>query len=358
MTRLRRAGGVVLLAVLVAGCSTTASLPVAAPSSSSAPAETTVSPTSARSSPSPLPTLPPSIPLASLHGRILFTRAGHAYLDETVFTALADGTAERRLTKPGESCCPRFSPDGRQILISGLSPDGRITTAIITVDGSPVRLIPLPRSGLNLGPGPWSPDGKRIAFDGFNDADPSISGIYVGSATGGDIVRVTTTREQPMDFTADGKRLIYFESVAGFPTIGDQLSGSLFEIGIDGKGRRQLTSASLPIDWIGGEPGRLSPDGTSIVVASEGAVWVLGSDGSMATKVFDDPDGRIAINPTWSPDGQLILFGLDPSGSLATLDSAPQNVLAIVRADGTDLTTIVSTPDWKRGPEWRTTNPG
>jgi hypothetical protein len=75
-------------------------------------------------------------------------------------------------------------------------------------------------------------------------------------------------------------------------------------------------------------------------------------DGSGLTKVFQDPQGRLVITPTWSPDGRFILFGLDPPGSLAVLTVAPANGLYVVRADGTGLTPIVVSDDWKREPDW------
>jgi hypothetical protein len=76
------------------------------------------------------------------------------------------------------------------------------------------------------------------------------------------------------------------------------------------------------------------------------------ADGSTPTKLFTDRSGRLAITPTWSPDGRFILFGLDPAGSLAVVDNAPTNTLAIVDAHGKGLTGIVTSPDWKREPDW------
>jgi Tol biopolymer transport system component len=75
-------------------------------------------------------------------------------------------------------------------------------------------------------------------------------------------------------------------------------------------------------------------------------------DGSGLTKLFEDADGRFAITPTWSPDGQFVMFALDPPGTLPIIDVAPPNGLFVVRADGTDLTLILSTDDWKREPDW------
>jgi hypothetical protein len=45
-------------------------------------------------------------------------------------------------------------------------------------------------------------------------------------------------------------------------------------------------------------------------------------------------------------------FGLDAAGSLAVVDNAPTNTLAVVDAHGRGLTGIVTSPDWKREPDW------
>jgi hypothetical protein len=71
-----------LVTLVVTGC-TSGSSPEANPSA--APSAEGVSPS-------------PAIAIDDLQGKILFTRAGGTYGDETVFTADADGTNERRIT--------------------------------------------------------------------------------------------------------------------------------------------------------------------------------------------------------------------------------------------------------------------
>ena len=300
----------------------------------------------------------PTIAPAELQGTILFTRAGGKYGDETIYTANADGTNERRITDFGATCCPRWTSDGNQILIAELDPDGkRITTGIINPDGSLDHKVPLPPGTLNLGPGTWYPDGTRIAFQGWDDTDPSKTGIYIGRASdGGDLVRVTSNPQDggdlPMDVSRDGTKIFFFRSVEGFPSIGDQLDGSLFVVNADGTDLHRVTPANMPVEAPGNSGGRLSSDGRWIVFTSSGVIWKVHSDGSGLMKVFEDPDGGQAITPTWSPDGRFIMFGLDPPNTLATVDEAPANVVDVIRADGTELTPVVATDDWKREPGW------
>jgi Tol biopolymer transport system component len=300
----------------------------------------------------------PAFAGSALTGRILFTRAGRAYRDETVFTANADGTGQRRVTAPGSSCCPRWSPDGRHILMSASSPDGkRITTGIIDANGSHERKIPLPGTTLNLGPGAWSPNGARIAFEGWADKVPGVQGIYVGrSSDGGGLVRVTRCTpmqdDRPMGWSADGARVFFFRAVARFHKVSDEPLGSIFVANVSGTHLRQITPTNLPVEVAGNAGGKISRDGKWIVFTSSGVIWKIRADGSALTKLYEDTQGRLAITPTWSPDGQLILFGLDPAGSLAVTHNAPPNGLYAILADGTGLTPVILSNDWKREPDW------
>jgi Tol biopolymer transport system component len=67
------------------------------------------------------------------------------------------------------------------------------------------------------------------------------------------------------------------------------------------------------------------------------------------TKLFEDERGRFPIAPTWSPDAQYVLFALDPTNDRFT---HPANGLYVIKADGTGLTLVSGTADFKSQPEW------
>lgn len=50
----------------------------------------------------------------------------------------------------------------------------------------------------------------------------------------------------------------------------------------------------------------LSPDGRTIAIDLQGALWTLPSAGGAATRVLDD--GYDAHLPVWSPDGRRLAF--------------------------------------------------
>jgi Tol biopolymer transport system component len=286
----------------------------------------------------------------NLSGRIIFTRAGGHYGDETLFIANADGSHQRRLTGFGSNCCPRISRDGTRILLAAPGPGGRVTTATVATDGTGLTPIPLPDATLNLGPGAWAPDGKRIAFQGWDDSDHSRNGIYIGDSTdGGNLKRLTSDtigNDIPGDFSPDGKRLAFFSESPHVQSV-----GSVWLINLDGTGLKQLTPKGRVFGW---GTVRWSPDGTKILFANArtaraGALWTVRPDGTHLTKLFQDKKGRFAISPTWSPNGSQIMFALDP---IADEYQHPPNGLYVINKNGTGLKLVIGGNNFKREPDW------
>jgi Tol biopolymer transport system component len=301
-----------------------------------------------------------ALPRAALEGHILFTKTYPGDV-QAVFTANADGQHERRLTDPGQVCCGlRLSPDHTRILVmpgSGAGPQPNpVTGGTISLNGSDFKPLVLTNPTLNLVPGAWSPDGTRIAFEGWEDGNPAVTGIYTARVSdGGDLVRLTTPgglpHDTPLDYSPDGKRLVFYRAVRAEPNFPIDIGGSLWVVNVDGSDPRAIqTGGSPPAPWA-----RWSPDGARIVFATQrtaprGALWTVQLDGLQVTKLFEDAEGRFAVAPTWSPDAHHILFALDPRGQDAF--DHPANGLYVIKSDGTGLTLVSGTPDFKSNPEW------
>jgi hypothetical protein len=284
-----------------------------------------------------------------LAGRIVFVRSGGIYGYGTVFTANADGSDEHQLSDLGEACCAFATRDGERVLFDTPAPDGRKTTATLNFDGSDRVEIQLPDGTFNLGAGPLSPDGKQIAFYGFDDAHPEVTGFYIGSADGTNLVQITQDGGIAGDWSPDGSQVLFYRDP----------SQSLFIVNVDGSGERQLTPDEVAVPCCWGY--RWSPDGSRILFPDDtGILWLINADGTDLTQLFVDDKvahvRRSAITPTWSPDGTQIMFGLSrtrsPLDPSSPFDPSPPNGLYVIDADGTGLTLVIGGADFKREPSW------
>jgi dipeptidyl aminopeptidase/acylaminoacyl peptidase len=306
--------------------------------------------TSASSEPSP--PISSSQSSAPIRGRLFFTRTTGADV-QTVF--VASGGHERQLTQPGEVCCIlRVAPKGGRILVMpGGEIEPPITGGTVNMSGADFSRLALTDPTLNLVPGAWSPDGSRIAFEGWDDADPDRTGIYTAHASdGSDPTRVTTRpgnfHDVPLDFSPDGKQLVFYRSVHADPD--PHTGGSLWVVNADGSGAHQITTeASKPADWA-----RWSPEGTRILFGSErlsasGPLWTVSPSGSNLAKLFEDPNGGFALAPDWSPDGSQVAFALGLSHD--EFEHQPNAIYTIAR-DGSGLQLVNGSDDFKRQLEW------
>jgi pimeloyl-ACP methyl ester carboxylesterase len=280
--------------------------------------------------------------ITGLKGHVVFTRAGGAY-DGTIFVANADGTGQRRITGP-DRCCPWATPSGSMVVFSEGAGE-RITAVTTNLDGSRRRVLPLPKGTLSLAAGPITKNGAVIAREGFDDVHPASAGIYLTRSTDGKVIRRVTKKPFiPGDFSPDGKQLVLFSGPDGeHPS-----PGSLWIVNTNGTALRRLTPARVKVQCCFNY--RWSPDGTKIVFADFGGViWTIAPDGSKLTEVFKATDGHYAVTPTWSPDGSMIMFALDPSRNPF---ASPPNALYVIRADGSDLTQVLGGNNFKNQPYW------
>ena len=175
-----------------------------------------------------------------------------------------DGANQHQITHLNSiSLTPRWSPDATRIAFTCYVPFRGVTSAQICIYSTASnRLIAFPRfRGTNSSPA-WSPDGQQIAFMSSINGDPAI---YVARADGTHLHRITFgagVATSPTWNPKTGKQIVFVSDRAGDP-----------------------------------------------------ALYLSDADGSNAQKI-DLPDMGYVIDPSWSPNGQLLAFSWRrPSGN-------------------------------------------
>jgi hypothetical protein len=257
------------------------------------------------------------------------------------FTVSLDGGAVHDLGIV--ATCAQWWPDGSRLFVTD---DGHVghgsplRPATIAPDGSDLTSLDAAEDpGLNLGCGDVSPDGGRIALEGFGRGAAGVNGIYtVRSSDGGGVVRLTDRHDSYPQYAPDGGRLLFFRTKPGINPDG---AGALFVMNADGSALRRITPwgfAFLQAAW--------SPDGQWIAFEHPfGELYLVRPDGTDLHPVpVELPAGTGASTPQWSPDGQWIAF---------TLQQGQDANVYIVRPDGAGLHAIThvtgaqeTSPDW------------
>ena len=274
--------------------------------------------------------------------------------DNDLFLAKSDGSEPHKLVSaPDRIWYPAWSPDGKVIRFN--TGDLTFTGPLyqVSVDGTNLHLL-LP--GWHTPPdenaGRWTPDGKYFVFksgtniwalaekgDFFGKAEsqpvqltsgpmtfytplPSKDGkklFVVGALARGELTRYDTKSAafvpflsgisaDSVSFSKDGQWVAY----VSFP------EGTLWKSKLDGSQRIQLTYPPLtPVlpSW--------SPDGQQIVFygmlnRQKAKLYMVSSDGGTPRELIPE-DTEEEFDPTWSPDGTRIAFGGAPSDPTLTV---------------------------------------
>ena len=284
--------------------------------------------------------------VASSNGRIVYGTFDPAVEAMHLRTVNPNGGQVKNLSVLSDPGADRWSPDGSTILITDLTGQSPLRPATVNADGSSfTRLGATGDPGLNLACHAWSPDGSRIACEGFAENERSRAGIYTLDAVdGGGLVRITSGIDLPGDFSPDGTRISFLRADPSRHLCDE--CGALFVVNTDGSGLHRLTPWGLASET----GGRWSPDGRRILFERNGGkLYTVHPDGKRRRQIpLDNGPGRsLAFQPSWSPNGKRIVF------SMIWSRNDDQEDLFTARADGRDLVQVTDTPAFDMFGFWR-----
>jgi len=218
-----------------------------------------------------------------------------------------DGNGERQITKLGSvSLSPRISPDNSRIAFVELGKRS-VNIRMYSLDLS--RAVTFPNiGGTTISPA-WSPDGLRLAFSSSRTGDPEI---YVSNASGGELARLTEVHGpdvSPCWNPKTGGQIAFVSGRSGLPQI--------YTMASDGTNVQRMTDTGYAVSpsW--------SPNGQYLVFAWSrrygpgipGAQDIYIMDVASKTWAQLTHDAGSNDFPSWSSDGRHIVFQSNRSGT-------------------------------------------
>ena len=222
-----------------------------------------------------------------------------------IYIMNSDGTQQVNLTKhKADDVEPVFSPTGEQILFASDRDrfPGSWDLYLMDPDGENVQQVF--EKSANRGSPTWSPNGKQIAYYRFERGKWLL---YIGTINGAKEERVGIGGTPT--WSPNGTEIAYIGGAVGKPR-----RISLFNI--QTKKQSFLPFPKIPM-WV--RYPQWSPSGDKVAFSwlnraelrredfERETIYVVNRDGTGLQQVIDEA-GPAAVNPTWSPSGEELLY--------------------------------------------------
>jgi TolB protein len=297
---------------------------------------------------------------SDLRGKIVFRRfLNQAHSHGALFVMNADGTGVRQITHPPADAVdslngpPSATPNGSTLVFDRSTPDAAGIFRV-GIDGRGEQEVPAPTGVPGDGWPVISPDGTRIAMarawghqDKFQDLKTAL---YVMDIDGAHRRRVADFGYRAdvggASWSPDGNTIVFsaHNNGPGTPAEGS----ALFAVDAHGRNLRRLTPWETE-QQISGPT--FSPDGETILFRLKpagqdfgGDYWTIGRDGRSRRRVTHFGSDHATGSAMWSPDGSRIVY--------ADSGMAGNDDLYVIRADGGDVRRLTRTPQWESAAAW------
>jgi TolB protein len=229
-----------------------------------------------------------------MSGKLVFPRYAGEARSHPIFVVNADGSGLRKVAADGDE--PAWAPDGTKIAYVRVA-DGIF---VMNADGSGKRRVV---SDAGLGHPRWSPNGKALVVESASSRGPALAIVDVGTGA----LRALRTRLDPSlpDWSPDGRRIAFTDVAFDGPD-------AIYVINVDGSGLRRVTRPAAGAEDM---HARWSRDGARLLFYRQGPdpraagrierrVYTVSASGGRPTPVFT---GRVT-SLSWSPDGRRIAY--------------------------------------------------
>ncbi len=226
-----------------------------------------------------------------------------------IYSMNPDGSDQINLTQHrAKDSAPVWSPTGEQILFTS-DRGGVDDLYLMDPDGTNVRQVFKKLIGREFPT--WSPDGKALAYHRFHTLS-----IYTASIDGKDEKELTDGLWPT--WSSNGSEIAFMAGKFAWADNGNlivpQVRVQIINL------QTHVEEALLPGEIQMFDP-TWAPDSAQIAFSWRGkavggtmGIHVVNRDGSGLRKLIDPENGTAAFNPTWSPDGNALIYNKGTGG--------------------------------------------